>query len=324
MARPLRVEYEGAFYHVINRGNAGEDLFISRYDREKFLSYLEKAVERYGIRIHTYCLMTNHYHLLVETPLANLSSAMKWINVSYASYFNRKRNRTGHLFQGRFKSILVQADAYLKQLSRYIHLNPVRAKMVEEPGAYEWSSYPVFIGKVKSPVWLETDWLLGLFGKKRKATSRIYRDFVEKAKVMDIDDPGGDLVGGFILGDVNFVTWVKETFLVKRSAQKEVPQLKKLKPRHSIETVVEAVAKAFGCDTEQIVKKGRKKNTARDTAIYLAREMTGESNVALGKYFGHISGAGVTMRYHHMVGDIANNRQLKKQIDGIRKRIFNI
>jgi putative transposase len=131
MARPLRVEYPGAFYHVMHRGNAGEDIFISSRDREKFLEYLAISVKRYEIKIHTYCLMTNHYHLLVETPHPNLSQAIKWVNVSYAAYFNRKRRRAGHLFQGRFKSILVDADEYLKHLSRYIHLNPLRANMVD-------------------------------------------------------------------------------------------------------------------------------------------------------------------------------------------------
>ncbi len=160
MTRPLRVEYSGAIYHIINRGNAGENLFKGIKDRENFLKYLEKAVDRFSVKIHTYCLMTNHYHFLVETLQPNLSKAFQWINVSYAAYFNRKYRRKGHLFQGRFKSILVDADEYLKQLSRYIHLNPVRTKLVEHPGDYPWSSYPVYIGKKKSPGWLQTRWLL--------------------------------------------------------------------------------------------------------------------------------------------------------------------
>ena len=138
MSRPLRVEYPGAFYHVINRGNNQEKIFKNDRDREKFLEYLEKANERFSIIIHTYCLMSNHFHLLVGTPDANLSQAMQWINVSYATYFNRKRGRAGHLFQGRFKAILIDADEYLKHLSRYIHLNPVRAKLVSGPSEYQW------------------------------------------------------------------------------------------------------------------------------------------------------------------------------------------
>ena len=168
MARPLRVEFPGAFYHVINRGNAGKAIFRSNRDRETFLEYLGTTVERFGIKVHTYCLMTNHYHLLIETPEANLSRAVQWLNVSYAAYFNRKRQRCGHLFQGRFKSILVDADTYLKHLSRYIHLNPLRANMVEQLVSHPWSSYPAFVGKAKAPDWLERDWLLSLFGKNRK------------------------------------------------------------------------------------------------------------------------------------------------------------
>jgi REP element-mobilizing transposase RayT len=145
MARPLRVEYPGAFYHVINRGNSLEKIFTSTRDYEKFLQYLEKAAERFALIIHTYCLMDNHYHLLIETPEPNLSMTMQWLNVSYATYFNRKQDRSGHLFQGRFKAILIDADAYLKHLSRYIHLNPVRAGIINTPRQYHWSSYPSFI-----------------------------------------------------------------------------------------------------------------------------------------------------------------------------------
>ena len=158
MSRPLRVEYAGAYYHVINRGNNQEKIFLNDRDKEKFLEYLAKANHRFSMIIHTYCLMSNHFHLLVETAEQNLSMAMQWINVSYATYFNRKRGRHGHLSQGRFKAILIDADQYLKHLSRYIHLNPVRAKMVPMPSKYQWSSYAAFIGKLKAPPFLETDW----------------------------------------------------------------------------------------------------------------------------------------------------------------------
>ena len=217
MARPLRVEYPGAFYHVMHRGNAGEDIFKSKRDREIFLEYFAKAVERFGIKIHTYCLMTNHYHMLIETPQPNLSQAIKWINVSYATYFNRKRRRSGHLFQGRFKSILVDADEYLKPLSRYIHLNPLRAKIVNVLSEYRWSSYPAFIGKIKSPDWLETDWLLSIFDRKRKLAAKSYQNFVETVDIAQLENPAKELTGGFILGSVEFVDWVKKTFLSKRS-----------------------------------------------------------------------------------------------------------
>jgi len=136
MSRPLRIEYPGAFYHVTSRGNERKMVFQSTRDREKYLTYLESAHHRYGAIIHVYCLMGNHYHLLLETPRGNLSKVLHHINGAYTTYFNIKRGRFGHLFQGRFKGILVEKDAYCKELSRYIHLNPVRAGMVKSPSEY--------------------------------------------------------------------------------------------------------------------------------------------------------------------------------------------
>jgi hypothetical protein len=259
----------------------------------------------------------------VETPQPNLSQAIKWINVSYAGYFNRKRQRRGHLFHGRFKSILVDADEYLKQLSRYIHLNPMRAKMVEKLSSYPWSSYPVFIGKKKAPNWLETDWLLSLFGKRRKVAAGNYQDFVEKINIAEVENPAGNLVGGFILGSSDFVNWVKETFLAKRSEKREIPQLTELKAKLSADQVVAAVCDEFDCNTDLILQKGRKKNVVRDVAIYLSRGFTGESGVDLGKYFGNISGAGITVRYNHLAKQIQLNHKLRRRIRRIKNKIIN-
>ena len=178
MARQLRIEYPGAFYHITSRGNERKPVFKSQRDREKFLEYLESASERYEAVIHVYCLMDNHYHLLIETPAGNLSRIMQHINGAYTTYFNVKRQRSGHLFQGRYKSILVQADEYAKELSRYIHLNPVRAGMVEKPEEYEWSSYAYYAVKNKKPEWLYTDFILGYFGKKYSTAQRKYQEFV--------------------------------------------------------------------------------------------------------------------------------------------------
>jgi REP element-mobilizing transposase RayT len=323
MARPLRVEYAGAFYHVMNRGNAGEDVFISERDKQKFTEYLEKLVERFSIIIHTYCLMGNHYHLLIETPQTNLSLAMQWLNVSYATYHNRKYHRSGHLFQGRFKSVLVDADEYLKHLSRYIHLNPVRAKIVQKPEEYRWSSYPAFIGKTKVPEWLETGWLLSSFGKKKKAAMQNYEAFVDGVDSDTLENPAKDLVGGFILGDSDFVNWVKETFLSKRNDEDEIPQLKRLKPQVTVDAIVQAVCASFGSSEKQIREKGRKGNKARDIAIYLARDLSRSSCKELGHFFGSISGAAITVRYNHVTTEMQGDRRLNRQLKRIRKQILN-
>ena len=324
MARPLRVEYPGAYYHVISRGNNQEKIYKNDRDKEKFLEYLEKAAERFSIIIHTYCLMSNHYHLLVETPEANLSLAMQWINVSYATYFNRKRGRYGHLFQGRFKAILIDADEYLKHLSRYIHLNPVRAKMVSQPAEYQWSSYGAFIGENKALRFLETSWLMSNFGRTKKEANRNYQDFVEKVDVKALENPSKQVTGGFLLGDADFVNWVKETFLSERNDEKEIPQLKKLKPKVSLVKVVQAVTQEFNCSPERIIAKGRKKNKAREVALYIARDMSGMSCRDLGDYFGGVSGALITIMHKRIAAESKRNRRLKRRIDKIRNQIFNI
>ena len=179
----------------------------------------------------------------------------------------------------------MDADEYLKQLSRYIHLNPIRAKMVTELCSYPFSSYPAFIGQVKPPTWLEINWLLSLFGQSRRSAAKKHRDFVEKIDIANLENPAKDITGGFILGGVEFVNWVKESFLSNRRGKEDIPQLRQLKPRKTPDAIVKAVCQEFNCQADQILRKGAKKNTARDVAIYLARELSGESGVDLRKYF---------------------------------------
>lgn len=324
MARPLRVEFPGAFYHIINRGNASGAVFKSLGDRKKFLEYLEAASSRFSIRIHTYCLMTNHYHLLVETPKANLSQAIQWINVSYAVYFNTKRQRRGHLFQGRFKSLLVDADEYLKHLSRYIHLNPVRVKMVESASEYPWSSYPFFIGKLKMPEWLAGDWLLSQFGRNLPEARKNYQAFVEGVDPWTLEDPGKSPVGGFILGGLDFVNWVKEKFLSSEQASKEKPQLTALQSGVDLRDIVSATGDMFGVKAERILAKGKKKNLARDVAIYLSRDLSRLNGNELGRHFGDISGAAITMRYKAVTEQIQKDKNLKARVKRLENKILNI
>lgn len=189
MARPLRIEYTGAFYHVTSRGNEQKDVFKSQKDREKFLEYLTSATKRYGAIIHAYCLMSNHYHLLLETPEGNLAQIMRHINGAYTTYFNVKRKRAGHLFQGRYKEILVEADEYATELSRYIHLNPVRAGMAARPEEYQWSSYGSYIGPNKMTEWLKTEFILGYFSVNAADANNKYRQFVEDLLGSEYESP---------------------------------------------------------------------------------------------------------------------------------------
>jgi len=149
MGRPIRIEYPGALYHITSRGNEKKKIFLEDADRIKFLKILEDYHDRYGILIHGYILMDNHYHLILETPRGNLLKVMHGINSNYTGYFNRKYGRSGHLFQGRYKGIFVERDSYLLSLSRYVHLNSVRSGLVERPEDYRWSSYRGYIGREK-------------------------------------------------------------------------------------------------------------------------------------------------------------------------------
>tara|TARA_Y200000002_G_C22480933_1_gene578715 strand:+ start:109 stop:639 length:531 start_codon:yes stop_codon:yes gene_type:complete len=166
MARPLRIQYPGAVYHVTSRGDRRENIYESDADRQAFLSTLWDVCERFNWICHAWCLMSNHYHLVIETPEANLSKGMRQLNGVYTQRFNRQHSKVGHLFQGRFKGILVQKDSYLVELLRYVVLNPVRAKMVVDVSDWPWSSYHVMVGKSTSPRCMNRAWLLSNFGKR--------------------------------------------------------------------------------------------------------------------------------------------------------------
>jgi len=167
MARPLRIEFEGALYHVTSRGNKKEAIYLNDMDRLIFLKVLSDVCQRYNWVCHAYCLMTNHYHLLIETPDANLSVGMRHLNGVYTQKFNFHHGRVGHVYQGRYKGILVEKEAHLLELARYVVLNPVRARMVSEAEDWRWSSYRATSGMVKSPGFLSVDWLLSVFGDKQ-------------------------------------------------------------------------------------------------------------------------------------------------------------
>ncbi|MES1949175.1 hypothetical protein C84B14_17598 [Salinisphaera sp. C84B14] len=203
MARPIRIEFAGALYHVTSRGDRREAIYEDDTDRARFLEILGQVVQDFNWVCHAYCLMTNHYHLVIETPDANLSRGMRQLNGVYAQYSNRRHRRTGHLFQGRFKGILVDGDSYLLELSRYVVLNPVRAGMVTRPGAWPWSSYATMMGIVRSPAWLETDGLLAAFGKRRRVARQRYKAFVLDG--IDADSIWRNLQAQAFLGDDEFV-----------------------------------------------------------------------------------------------------------------------
>jgi len=223
MARPLRLEFAGALYHVTARGNERRDIFLGNADedRDRFLDVLSQTCERFNWICHAYCLMTNHYHLLIETPDANLSKGMRQLNGVYTQHVNRKYARAGHLFQGRYKGILVEKDRYLLELARYVVLNPVRAGMVSGPGEWPWSSYRATAGEEQAPPFLETERLLSAFAGKRQDARDEYRQFV--AAGMDAASPWRDLRNQIYLGSERFVERMQAMIDPARSLH-EIPK----------------------------------------------------------------------------------------------------
>ena len=212
MARPLRIEYEGAVYHVTSRGNARQGIFLDDDDRTGFLEILGRVVERYSWICHAYCLMTNHYHLLIETPDANLSRGMQFLNGVYTQWFNRRHQRVGHLLQGRFKGILVEKESHLLELARYIVLNPVRAKMVRSVRDWPWSSYRATSGQVDVPDFLAIDWILSQLDSDRGPAICAYRTFVRQGRGIDVWE---ELRAGAFLGTDSFVDQLRPLFKEK-------------------------------------------------------------------------------------------------------------
>lgn len=229
MARPLRIEYAGALYHVTARGDRQEDIFLDDADRQDFLSVLSQVCERFNWLVHAYCLMDNHYHLLVETPDSNLSKGMRQLNGVYTQKINRSHNKVGHVFQGRYKSILVQKESYLLELARYVVLNPVRAEMVRSAKDWKWSSYRETAGLRQPPDWLETDWILSAFGKRKSNAIKKYIQFVSSAK--KLPSPWMQLRNQVFLGNDAFVEELKAKIDLGKDLSEIPKSQKRSKPR---------------------------------------------------------------------------------------------
>lgn len=221
MARPLRIEYAGALYHVTSRGNRQMNIYENDGDRVLFVEVLISVVAQFKWNCHAYCLMSNHYHLLIETPEGNLCSGMRQLNQVYTQRYNRAHRSVGHMFQGRFKAILVEKESHLLEVCRYVVLNPIRAGMVAHPRQWRWSSYQPTAGLRKSPAWLRTQWVLAQFGKRLKSAQRAYRQFVREG--IGEESALHGLRGGFILGSEVFVAQCMSYLESDRSIG-EIPQ----------------------------------------------------------------------------------------------------
>lgn len=277
MPRKPRVHHPAALYHVIMRGNARQDLFFDDKDRYRFYLLLQEGVERYGHRIHAFCLMTNHVHLAVQVGEIPLSRIMQNLGFRYTRWINWRMNRSGHLFQGRFKAILVDADAYQLELTRYLHVNPLRADMVQSPEDYPWSSYRGYLGLETIP-WLTTDWVLSQFSSEANKARREYRKFVDSGKEdghrKEFHD--GTNSDNRILGD--------DTFIDKMLVNGET----RSKRQASVEQIVENVSRKYAIKGKDLATPGkyRKLSEARGMAAWLLLESGIGTLIELSRYTG--------------------------------------
>ncbi len=319
MARPLRIEYEGALYHVTGRGNERRKIYFTPADYNKFLGYIKTTRDKYGVILHAYILMTNHYHLIIETPEANLSKIMHHITSGYTMYINKKRKRSGHLFQGRYKSIVVEKDSYLVELSRYIHLNPVRAKMVEKLEDYTYSSYPCYITKKTNDI-LTTDMILSLQSKNQKDAKRRYKEYVDSGVEEEIENPYSHVYGGMILGKGQFIKEVLKKLKRQYLLKEDISHRRLLHGAVGMEEILQKVAEHYKVTIEAILI--REAAEARKVAIYLIRKHTAVTNGQVGEYFGGLSYSGVARIIERLKKDVESDRILTRRIEVIERNMW--
>jgi putative transposase len=294
MARPLRIQYPGAVYHVTCRGNEKKDIFRDDADRARMLQILEQSINIYTIRLYAYVLMNNHFHLLLETPIGNLGEFMRHFNITYTGYFNRRHRRVGHLYQGRYKSILVDKASYLTMLSRYIHLNPIRTKawakapLQEKIGnltGHSWSSLPGYIDKRKREPFLDYSMVLKEYGGKTDSARKAYAETIraDAAEELEIKDK---ILGQSILGGEEFIAWVKATYINGQKSQ-EIPSVKEIQRYRSKEAILKAIEGETGKRIEEIKgEKGLYRQIAMDLLYRVGR--------LKGREIGDMMGVGYT------------------------------
>jgi REP element-mobilizing transposase RayT len=270
MSRPLRLDHAGAVWHVTCRGNEKREIFRDDHDRRGLLSLFARAVTILQWRVHAYVLMGNHYHLLLETPEPNLSRGMRQINGVYTQRFNRRHDRVGHLFQGRFHSILVEKEAHLLELVRYVVLNPVRAGLAKSPEEWPWSNYRATVGLERPAVWLEVAWTLSQFGGGALAGDR-YKQFVD-AGLASPRAPWVNLRKQFVLGGAAFRKRIQKR-IDESGAGAEVPWAHRHCVRPDLDSIVETSARELRCSIGLLVQ--RRRNVLRLAVAYLARHEAG-------------------------------------------------
>jgi REP element-mobilizing transposase RayT len=320
MSRPLRIEYPGAWYHVMNRGRRAESIFSDKYDYSAFIDLLIDITEMWRVNIAAYCLMPNHYHILLQTPEGNLSRCMRHINSVYTQRYNRKHGYDGQLFRGRYRSILVSDDAYLLQLVRYIHKNPLKAGLVDNIKDYQWSSYKGYLSYSQKWQWLHKDFIFSMITPRKQGRLKPFIEYMQ-------DDDSADVTKLFslkkrpsIFGSENFITRIKELYYFKKKDY-EVPDSKSLAP--TAVSIIEAVCEYYQVSfNDLLITKRGVFNKPRNTAVYLLRRMRGEDLSNIGELF-NIQAYSTVSSIIRRIESLKNqDRKVKKEVEKIKETIY--
>ena len=314
MARPLRIEFAGALYHVTSRGNEKRTLFEDDNDFARRLTWLARTIDTYGWRIHAFVLMTNHDHLFVETPEPNLAAGTQFLNGSYTGYFNFRHHRVGHLFQGRYKAVLIQKQGHYREISRYIHLNPVRAGLVERPEDWPWSSYPGYHWLGKRLSWVTYDRVLTKHGSDEVRARQAYRRFVRAGMQTPPDSPLAEALHGLILGSERFVEKIKR-YVENRREDPATPALRRLRDRPSLAKIIDAASGHWGIDASQWTPGRRSDHIARAVAAYLARIRFGHPATRIADALGFSHPSSVNQAVKRIQSDLNRLSPLLKKIE---------
>jgi putative transposase len=327
MARPLRIQYPGAFYHVTCRGNERRDIFRDDEDRKTFLRFLFQSLNIYSVKLYAYVLMSNHFHFLVETQVANLAEFMRHFNITYTGYFNRRHRRVGHLYQGRYKSILVEKEVYLSTISRYIHLNPIRLKSFRKVSSkekietlmdYPWSSLPGYLDKSRQEALTDYSLVLADYGGDTKNGRDAYR----KQLFSDIDetiDVKGDICGQSILGGDDFINLVKEKYLGKEE-KREQPAVRSIRNYQQKEAILAIIERETGKDLEALKNE---KGDLRRLAMDVLYRHGGMKGAAIGELLG-IDYSAVSRERKKLREMVAQDSALRKTMNKIEGNITKV
>jgi REP element-mobilizing transposase RayT len=320
MARSLRIEFPGAFYHVTARGNEKKKIFFVRSDYVRFTSYLKTAQEKYGYALHGYVLMPNHYHLLVETPNGNLSELMHYINGSYVNTINRRRRRSGHLLQGRYRAILIERDPYLLEVSRYIHLNPVRAGIVTRPEEYAYSSYLSYIGGKKEEI-LQRDFILNMISENWRQAAEGYKTFAEQAIHREIKNPLKDAYGGLILGSRKFIREAQRRIEEEALEAGGISCRRELRAPFTTDVVIAGVSAQLHISHDDLLNDT---GNSRNVTIYLLKRCTSARNKEIGDLFGGLTYSAVAKAYQRFSLRLGREKALAGLIDSILTTLSSV